>query len=185
MARIALNSRTAPPMRSVTGRALGPQIMVCEQQPNESRFTVIGGVEGRYLNKPTGGLWTSSLKDGTSGWIEWCLGEAFGDVAATPWWKMTPDPAAVILQVETMADYRAIMETYGELYSDADPVPVFNWSRIAEDGYAGLNLTEAGAVACRWGGIEDGMCMYAWDCESTVWFSWAFESVEVYRCPES
>jgi hypothetical protein len=50
---------------------------------------------GNNPMKPTGGLWTSPIRDGRTGWTQWCDGENFG----TPIRRPGPGCAAVFQRV--------------------------------------------------------------------------------------
>lgn len=165
---------------AITGRELGTQLMVSERRPELSRFILASFSEDfGYMNKPLGGLWTSSLDNGISDWIRWCRVESFGAVDDKAWWHLTPDPEAQVLRIDASEDFHLVMETYGRVlsWSFHHHRQAIDFDAVLRDGYDGVNLTDRGAMECRFGGSFTGMDLNAWDCESTVWLRWAFTSV--------
>ena len=73
------------------------------------------------------------------------------------------------LRVHLLNEYG--IQAYGRIY-----VPDFE--QLAID-YDGVHITESGESATRH--TEPGL--YGWDCESTVWFRWAFSNVQKILTP--
>lgn len=178
---------TTASIRTTTGAALGPQLFVGPHRPDRVRFTAAHHDVHRwsYSNKPGGGIWTSSYRDGTSGWVEWCRAENFGGVDAKPWWQLTPDPEATLIVIDSEVDMLALLDRYGRPFDDVMPDRrVLDFDALIATGHAGLTATERGFWACRMGDFTTlGLGLYSWDCESTVWFRWAFAEVQEVTPP--
>lgn len=152
-------------LKTITGAELGRQVRVGSEPKAEMVLPLVNR-EG-MINKPVGGVWTSSMNDvGLSGWIEWCYREAFRTTGGQqPMWALEPKADAVLLVVETMEDTEALAAVYG--YTNKYDEVQFDFERMAED-YDGLTLRTPYGV---------GEPFYGWDCESTIFFRWAFEQV--------
>lgn len=167
-------------MRTTTGQDLGTQLMVSKHMPDSTRMQAARWEQSSgYMNKPEGGLWTSTLVDGISDWIRWCRGEGFGNVDDVPWWTLEPEPGATLLQIDGWDDLDLMMRVYGRSWG---PIAGMNrksldFDAIKQAGYAGVNLTEHGARECHFGDWMSGYSLNAWDCESTVWLRWSFAVV--------
>lgn len=132
-----------------------------------------------FLWKPKGGLWTSTYADGTSGWLEWCEREEFEKPEGKSWWLLTPSPDAKVFSISSGQNYDALMEEFGcELHPDS-PLDVrmmertIDWEAFAKK-WDGLHLTEG----MMWRYRLKSMFLYGWDCESTCWTRWVFDSVK-------
>lgn len=160
---------------TITGAELGAQLMACTHRPESARFNVARfGERQSYLNKPEGGLWTSTLKNGESDWVRWCRVNEFGSVDDVPWWRLEPSPSATLLHIDDDADFHALMDAFGR------DVPVlgrvFDFDKMKQCGYAGVHVTERAVAASRWPWGTGMGSLDAWDCESTVWLRWSFVS---------
>lgn len=124
-------------------------------------------------------MWTSTyLGQQGSGWCQWCLSEEFDcdrDKAEFPLWTLETDPAARVLEIASYADLESVCKTYphrrdwewrGNRHYDLYP----DWKRIAED-FDAVHMTDDGQWATR---LTHPLNLYGWDCESTLWFRWAF-----------
>jgi hypothetical protein len=129
--------------------------------------------------KPTGGLWTSTkLPSGSSGWINWCLGEDFAGPEFDVW-ELTPDPAARVFTIDSLPDLLDLRARFSPLCDHPrDCAPLrdigagVSWRRVAEE-YDAVRLTEEG----QWRTRMSRPSLYGWDCESTLWFRWRFTDV--------
>lgn len=176
-------STTMTDLHTMRASDLPPQIHVGDR-PVAERFAVdLSYSPGAWWVMPTGGLWTSSLTaDGTTGWVDWCRREDFGDVDARDWWQVTPAPDARVLVIDGETDLSALIDAFPHQTGWHDPrLPsrLVSFAAIHAAGYAGLRLTEAGHVATRY--LDPPVSTYTWDCESTVWLRWCFIAVGLYR----
>lgn len=126
--------------------------------------------------KPVGGMWTSTWDEHTGGgWVQWCVGEDFC-VPADGWraWRLTPRPDARVYEIDTYADLDALFARFPH----ESPHPALDgyphWERIGEE-FDAIHLTDAGQWATR---LSHPLSLYGWDCESTLWYRWAFETAE-------
>lgn len=119
-------------------------------------------------SKPfSGGLWTSSLRDdGISSWVEWCFYES--GFCVGDGWILLPRKNARIYTVNNLADLERL-QTMFPLQGD-----YIDFVSMAKN-YDALHLTEQGQ---RETSISFPVNLSGWDCESTVWFRWVFESVQ-------
>lgn len=171
-------------LSAVRGADLGAQAWVPrgDDPPAAARFRPVRNRPFPWV-KPEhdGGLWTSTWQPGTgSGWIQWCIEESFDcdcDSPTFPVWKLTPDPAARVARIDSLADLEALVAAYPAADPEWRAAGRFehhpDWQRIADD-FDAVNLTDAGQWATRL--TDPGL--YGWDCESTLWLRWAFTAVE-------
>lgn len=132
--------------------------------------------------KPEGGFWTSTLKDGSSGWVDWCRAEQFRNPDMDNWFLLEPAPNARILTIDTLADLKRLLARYNFNPFSRITDLVFRYpdfERIAQR-YDAMRLTEEGQWRTRMS-MPDSL--YGWDCESTLWFRWKFTSVRRLRDP--
>lgn len=165
----------------------GPQMFIGPERPTPEAFDAVSNPpEKAIASKPDGGLWTSTVRDdGGSAWLDWCH--------ANDWFG--PDDRIWILEPENPVDL-LVIDDARDLYSalaeyERDDVPEFvgrvfspfDWDALADD-FDGFRVSERGQIATRFS--TPGL--YGWDAESTVWFRWAFSSVEdrgpVHDAPE-
>ena len=160
---------------------LGEQLFIGER-PDKALFNQAVHRDDRvFLNKPYGGLWTSSLVDGTSDWVRWCQGEDFGGVDVLPWWRVVVEPSTVVLEIDSYDDLLAIMKWGGVRSRPWDwmhkEMDALNFDVIRAAGFGGVHLTRAGASACRYGPGVGSPSLSSWDVESTVWLDWVFTDI--------
>lgn len=132
----------------------------------------VAPVENNRFIKPKYGMWTSTYRDGKSGWVEWCISESFSKPYDCNWFLLEPDPLGRILVVDTLADLKALLRQYpppepkvSSFFAEPD------FERISQDWDA-IHLTEEGQWATR----MTIPSLYGWDAESTLWFRWCFTS---------
>lgn len=129
-----------------------------------------------FFVKPFGGLWTSTLVDNSSAWVDWCRDENFGEPDKMNWFVLHPKQDARVYVINTLSDLRRLIaryphpdreqQIYGRMFGYVD------FPRIALD-YDAVHLTDAGQQATR----HSEPSLYGWDCESTLWFRWQFTEV--------
>ena len=161
-------------MRETNGATLGTQL---HMRAGEAvvKASAVKPITNDRFHKPRGGLWTSTYlgQENLSGWHQW--GESEGMTSrSNAQWLLTPETDARLLVVDTFADLMALVERYSAVKTGYEAVYTLDFVAMAQDGYAGLNLTDEGQWATR----HTDPNLNGWDCESTVWFRWAFESVE-------
>lgn len=124
-----------------------------------------------FLNKPEGGLWTSTLtNDNESAWVKWCRRERWWNTESRELWALEVGDAD-IYEIDTVADLGAIIEVF-----QADTplsMPQLDFEALAEV-YDGIHLTANGQAVTRF--IPEAN-LYGWDCESTLFFDWVFTDV--------
>jgi hypothetical protein len=139
-----------------------------------------------YAIKPRGGLWTSTYQPDTqtSAWVDFCRTEYSAEsVLRNPddlhWSVLTPNLVARIYTIDHDDDLRAIVARYPLLLDPADTAPQrIDFARFSQD-YDALHLTERGEQYTR----SSEPYLWGWDCESTLWMRWCFDSVRVIRSP--
>lgn len=154
-----------------------------------------GGVMGV---KPVGGMWTSTLNDkGTSAWIDWMKAESW-TIRSEPLtvWRLKVQDDLKIFEIDSYEDLVELIEKVGhqeeirehfvglmedsglddkrtkERYTKPD------WEEASKH-FDAIHMTGKGQRETR-GILRDGYDLYGWDCESTLWFDWCFETVEHY-----
>lgn len=132
----------------------------------------------RPWSKPyEGGLWTSTFDERAgSAWTRWCLAEEFCIDSSDPsWpncWLLHPRADARIYTVDSYSALELLCASYGRSARGGTTYP--DWLAVAED-YDAVHLTGGGQVVTH---LSVPLNLWGWDCESTLWFRWAFESAE-------
>lgn len=129
--------------------------------------------------KPEGGMWTSPYEgEFGSPWCQWCLSEEFHVTRAHPYfhlWLLDPDPKARIYVIDSVEALAKLVKRYpGKKLDSGYPWQYPDWLTVAKD-YDGVHLTEEAQWATR---FSDGVNLYGWDCESTLWLRWKFLEVK-------
>lgn len=135
--------------------------------------------EGTFCKPRRGGLWTSTFidRERISGWVEWCRNESFED-SGQECWLLEPAADARVAEIDTHDDLVHFHRLYGrsKTWGEEDRFTDFylDYTLMAE-AYDALHLTDFGQWDTR---MTEPYNLYGWDCESTLWFRWAFTSVE-------
>ncbi len=164
---------------STTGMDLGTQLFV-GNEPDPLRIIPASTSSNYgYINKPRGGLWTSTLRDGASGWVDWCRSEDFGSVDTATWWLITPRDDARLVEIDSLSDLEMVLGTFciAGLWTHTPERRTIDFDAMIGAGFSGLHLTKNGASDCHVGDWLTGLSLKAWDCESTVWFHWSFTDI--------
>jgi hypothetical protein len=136
----------------------------------------------RYAQKPAGGLYTSTLADGTSATLA-VLAEGVGDLASAfrgrqlTCWRLEASPAARVFEVDGPQAWHILCVRYPAKREDNRLVP--DWSAVAQDWDA-VHLTLGGLLTAEQMRVESPAGwtqLGGWDCEQTVWLSWHFTTV--------
>jgi hypothetical protein len=155
---------------------VSPQLFVKSnrQPPSEKRF--VPPENSPCSTKPFGGLWTSSYDEQWgSDWVQWCLSENFKSNPFDSWLLIPKSSARVyvidsLAALQTLLDYRGVeWKLSSAAFSEIGP----DFKTLAEE-IDGIQLTQEGQWETRFS--RPGL--YGWDCESTLWLRWAFESVQ-------
>lgn len=123
-----------------------------------------GGADHRAVNKPMGGLWTSTRTGAArSEWVDWCERCAPEYVNGCRAWTLDIKPKGVRLFVVTCrADVERLPMT------DARR-PSIDFEALAR-AYDGLRIQTPNI----------GWSLFKlWDVESTIWFRWVFRNVRL------
>lgn len=135
-------------------------------------------VKGDTWCKPVGGLWTSTLiGDAWSDWCRWTKSERFkykenGDACV-----LTVAPTAKVFEINGPDDAKWLKNRYpGRDFGSPVDFLRLNWEVLAKD-FDGIHLTDLGNSLLHLP-RDFGVCMNAWDTESTVWFNWVFTDVK-------
>lgn len=127
----------------------------------------------------SGGLWTSTyLGPQGSDWIQWCMSESFyidqKDPRTENPWLLVPAVDARVYEIDSYSDLATLCKRHGHRYdSKGLDYTKPNWSSISEE-YDAVHLTARGETATR---LSLPLDLYGWDCESTLWFRWKFDTV--------
>lgn len=127
-----------------------------------------------YFNKPYGGLWTSTYRPETndSEWVAWCRDEKFGNVDDQTWHLLTPKTNVNIYTIDTLNDLCELLQKY-HVENNKTHLQYLDFEAISQV-YDGIRLTSTG----QWRTRLTTPDLYGWDCESTLWFGWQFDSVQ-------
>lgn len=184
---VTISASIRPQLSTRPARELGPQLHIGRKPTVDAWVpaTTIHPERGgyaRYGFKPYGGFWTSTYLGPNEGsdWVRWCRGEDFGSVDSSEWWVLMPSSDTPVIVINDWRGFDAVLDRYGiPLYPDTVALKDKGWDfgRMAEDGFAGVHLTEAAARELHWyrDGTDISMSLNSWDVESTVWFQWVFD----------
>lgn len=126
------------------------------------------------INKPTTGLWTSSVYSDSqyvSAWQEWCSGSDFP--CGKHHFLIHPKQNIKVFEPTKFSDLRL-----AENKMPAPLPPTIDFAWYAEQGYDGFHISTSGL----W--IHKGLFypFQTWDCESTCWFNYDWiDTVEKIR----
>lgn len=119
--------------------------------------------------KPAGGLWTSPLRDGVTGWAQWCREEQWGTPDA-PVTRILPNPGARVYVIDTLADLVQLEAAFpsadSSLPAEIKMWPQIDWQAVASE-YDAIWLTEEG----QWRTRHSTPSLYGWDCETVLWLN--------------
>lgn len=164
--------------------SLPAQAWTGERRPSPERFEdPLPRLPNGGWAKPVGGFWTSTYDDRRlSDWCQWCLSAEWNvsrDIPVFPIWELEPEPEAKVLRIDSLADLATVVEQYPSKPLDPELGPELpdwqfpDWPAVAED-YDAVHLTADGQWETR---LTQPYNLYSWDCESTLWFRWAFTRV--------
>jgi hypothetical protein len=168
---------------------IGKQLYITASQEVDSNIKpVLNSERSAFVKKPAQGtgLWTSTWREERqdSDWVEWCVGNDYGDPYGSNWFLLTPQEGTRLIQIDSLKDFHRLLRDYG--YEDA---------RLKEYGfmhrgidfeklvleYEGVYLTEKGNAETHLSYPDD---LNAWDCESILWFKWCFTEVQRIETPQ-
>jgi hypothetical protein len=170
--------------------SLGPQLWVdwfgTDPEPGPE---IVSPVEDDPLGRPNGGIWTSTLLDGSSAYVERMRAVLppelceWHDRAA---WVLEPEPAELFVIEDRLAEADFVLDA-PDLFGDHRV-----WQQMASR-FAGAHMTAHGALSFwrqpapsepRWlermGALQVlkeigyGTPLDWWEAESTIWFDWHF-----------
>ena len=151
---------------------MGIQLYVSERE-SPPRVRRIGNVA--YLNKPKGGLWTSTFINETCGseWVQWAIDNDFLEMPLYSW--LIKPRTKNIYTIDSLQDLIDLQETY----PNNDQV---DWVAVSKN-YDAVHLTKRGQKRTALSTPD----LYGWDVESTVWFKQKFSAryigaIEYRRC---
>jgi hypothetical protein len=154
---------------------------------------IVPPVEDDPLGRPDGGIWTSTLVDGSSAYVERMRAvlpptlSRWHDRAA---WILEPESAELFVIEDRLAEADFVLDAPGLIGSHRA------WRRLA-GRFAGAHMTASGALSFwrqptpsepRWlermGALQIlremgyGTPLDWWEAESTIWFGWCFSVKE-------
>jgi hypothetical protein len=167
--------------------------------PRHGGDPIVPWLKAHYRgNKPSGGLWTSTHTPGEEYSCDWAVGLARNlaiqrgvplEARSYPAWLLTPDPAARIRVIASLADAREFTREYD---LGRAPIPAelrkglgllltrcqSDWERALETCDA-IMLTGEAADEITWSQVHEqsDTAFATWNCESTLWGAWKFTSV--------
>lgn len=170
-------------MSEMERRHLGIQAFVHGEEPSPDRFDPPTNSD-RMVNKPDGGLWTSTFReDGSCAWLDWCQAEHWGLSEESLLYALEPEPDILVVEIDSEADLHRIVDEWerddldrmvSRMYAPLD------FEAIATE-YDAIHLTGNGQRETRF--ATPGL--YGWDTECTLWLRWSFSAVECLGPVES
>lgn len=150
-------------------------------------------VEDDRLGRPDGGLWSSTLINGSSAYVDRMravLPPELCEWEERAAWVLEPEPAELFVVEDRLAEADFVLEA-PDLFGDGGA-----WQQMASR-FGGVHMTANGALSFwrqpapsepRWlermGALEVlqemgyGTPFDWWDAESTIWFGWHFSARE-------
>ena len=133
--------------------------------------------DGAFV-KPVNGIWTSTLTplaDYTCDWHRWCSQKHYGLTEESKLWALEPREDVEVFVIESQNDLILLLDEFERNDGAISPPDdrYIDFEAMAEL-YDGLRLTEK----AQWKTRMTRPSLYGWDCESTVWFDWAFSDVQ-------
>jgi hypothetical protein len=148
---------------------LGVQLHINDKLPSNNFIEPVKNV----WVKPAGGLWTSTFNGGASAWVDWCVGNEFGDPYSKKWFLLSPHEDTRILTINSYNKLHKILKEYP--FKRQHPLGGYDeyldYEAISKD-YDAIHLTEKGQIETHLSGCIN---LHGWDCESVLWFRWGFK----------
>lgn len=153
---------------------LPPQLRVDDRRVLEPIVRPVRN-DPKSLSKPSGGFWTSTYDpDYGSGWVRYCVAYRYADPFELHWIVLSVAASARVAVIDSAEDLSALIDRYPRIIGRRRGL---DFERLSID-YDGLDLTPNGYLRTR--SRRPGPALVGWDCESALWFRWAFiESNEV------
>lgn len=157
------------------------QLFVGELAPCEER---IRPVVNDVLNKPLGGLWTSTYINAATGsdWVVWSTSVYNKYEKPVNSYLLTASKDAKIIHVNSIEDFDRLLEKY-PLKSGTNGIPLLpmfdsllDYEALSKD-YDAFHFTRKALTEAKMS--LKHMSLGSFDCESTVWFRWCFDEVEI------
>jgi len=157
------------------------------KKPTKKEFDKITNM-AKGMNKPCGGLWTSSyFKDKKCGWEEWIEKEEFDEDKYAKKWIVTINKDVKVLTIDSHKDMEKAYEDFPFLGDRL--VPELDYEKIAKK-YDIVHLTENGFKECNLGEIGKYIPTFkflmltfdSWDCESSLILNWkCIETIKEHK----
>ena len=161
-------------MKIVNGVELGTQLCM-----GIDELKIINKVVNDRFIKPIGGFWTSTFRNNSSDWLDWCTsnGGFSLQLGINKGILLEVLPTAKILVIDCVEDLREVAKKY-ELKTVllGSSFCCLDFEKIKDD-FDGVNLTEKGQQDTRFSHPS----LYGWDCESTLWFRDVFKVVRNFE----
>jgi hypothetical protein len=137
-----------------------PQLWSGTEKPMRNKMTKVNPTD-IYFGKPTGGLWTSPLRNGSSPWLDYAHSVNLTNIKKENQWVLIPKPDANVLEIENKKDLMKVSQKTTEFgQKTLDYEPIFQ----TYDGvYVKKSMVNRGPF-------------YEWDCESILWNKWVFDN---------
>lgn len=155
---------------------LEAQLYIGKEIPD---FNKVKTIKNEFI-KPIGGLWTSTYKDNSSSWVDWLISENFRSPFEDRWAILKPKKDAKILIIDSFDDLWSLYVKFS--FENLEKFKGFLDYEAISKSYDAINLTKKGEIETR---FSPEISLYGWDCESTLWFRWVFDSVEEIKVPFS
>jgi hypothetical protein len=116
-----------------------------------------------FMNKPTGGLWTSPLNSSHS-WRDWCSREEFRDYAHDNYFMLKFKPEAKVLVIDSIEDLISLPRVRNDsMYLNNS---ILDYPKLAKR-FDAIWLTAEGERATRY---SKSINLYGWDVETVFLF---------------
>jgi len=156
-------------IRTVNGKEVGLVMFLGKYDPKKFKKA---GNDTRFIVKPTGGLWACPfVPDKGSKWVEWCIGNDFGDIDIdSPVTFIRFKDNAEFVLIDSFDDLMNVLSRF-EYRPKGAPDVVFKLNRYIDfeklfSKFSGIYLTDRGEVETR----MTRPSMYGWDVETVFVF---------------
>jgi hypothetical protein len=147
---------------------LPPQLRVDDRSVVEPSIRPVRN-DPKSLSKPRGGFWTSTYDEHYgSGWVRYCVAYRYTDPFELHWTVLSVASSARVAVVGSAEDLEYLIDRYPRILRRRRGL---DFERLSMD-YDGLHLPHDGYLRTR--SRRPGPALIGWDCESTLWFRWAF-----------
>ena len=115
-------------------------------------------IENTFTNKPIGGLWASDV-NAKYGWKEWNKSSGLRKCSEEPYFKLTLDKKAKVLNVHKYKDVKFAVKEFL-----VNQIMILDFKKIMKRGYDAMEVFISDSESLYWN-------LYGYDCDSIIIFN--------------